>query len=128
MIKFTIQKKCRNICEDKLLIASEHYLGGTMGYISGFPTMLEPIMCVLGYSNYFSGLCGALVFVFGILGSFILGFALHLIGHHHAVTLVKLMISILVVVFAGLMYVMQLSNQPVLIAFMCAIFGFVSIG
>ena len=99
-----------------------------MGNISGFQTMLEPILCVLGYSNYFSGLCGALVFVFGILGSFILGFALHMIGHHYAVILVKLMICILVAVFAGLMYVMQLSNQPILIAFMCSIFGFVSIG
>ena len=87
-----------------------------MGYISGFQTMLEPILCVLGYSNYFSGLCGALVFVFGILGSFILGFVLHWIGKHHAVVLVKLMISVLVLVFAGLMYVMQLPNQPILIA------------
>ena len=43
------------------------YIGGAMGYISGFQTMLEPIMCVLGYSNDFSGLCGALVFVSGIL-------------------------------------------------------------
>ena len=104
------------------------FLGGAMGYISGFQTMLEPIMCVLGYSNYFSGLCGALVFVFGIVGSFILGFILHLIGHHRAVILVKLMICTLVAVFAGLMYVMQLPNQPILIAFMCSIFGFVSIG
>ena len=69
-----------------------------MGYLSGFQTMLEPIMCGLGYSNDFSGLCGALVFVSGILGSFILGFVLHLIGHHHAVILVKVMSSILVVV------------------------------
>ena len=99
-----------------------------MGYISGFQTMLEPILCVLGYSNYFSGLCGALVFVFGILGSFILGFVLHWIGKHHAVILVKLMISVLVVVFAVLIYVMQLPNQPILVAFMCSIFGFVSIG
>ena len=103
-------------------------LGGAMGYISGFQTMLEPILCVLGYSNYFSGLCGALVFVFGVLGSFVLGFLLHWIGKHHAVLLVKVMISILVLVFASLMFVMQLPNQPILIAFMCAIFGFVSIG
>ena len=99
-----------------------------MGYISGFQTMLEPIMCVLGYSNYFSGLCGALVFVSGVFGSFILGFVLHLVGHHHAVTLVKVMIGILVAVFVALMFVMQLPNQPVLIAAMCSIFGFVVIG
>ena len=99
-----------------------------MGYISGFQTMLEPILCVLGYSNYFSGLCGALVFVSGIFGSFVIGFLLHMIGHHHAVILVKVTIGILVGVFAGLMFVMQLPDQPILIAFMCSIFGFVSIG
>ena len=99
-----------------------------MGYINGLQTMLEPILCVLGYSNYFSGLCGALVYVSGIFGSFIIGFVLHIIGHHHGVILVKLMISILVPVFAELMYVMQLPDQPILIAFMCSIFGFMSIG
>lgn len=103
-------------------------LGGAMGYLSGFQTMLEPIMCVLGYSNDFSGLCGALVFVCGILGSFVIGFILHWIGHHHAVVLVKVMTGIMVGVFVALIFVMQLPNQPAVIAIMCSVFGFVSIG
>ena len=118
--------------KDKILRHTFHlyilFSGGAMGYISGFQTMLEPILCVLGYSNYFSGLCGALVFVSGIFGSFVIGFFLHMIGHHHAVVLVKVTIGILVAVFAGLMFVMQLPDQPILIAVMCSIFGFVSIG
>ena len=46
-----------------------------MGYISALETVTEEIMCSLGYSNYFSGLCGALLFVGGLVGSFIFGLA-----------------------------------------------------
>ncbi len=46
-----------------------------MGYISALETVTEEIMCSLGYSNYFSGLCAALVFIGGLVGSFIFGLA-----------------------------------------------------
>ena len=107
---------------------SLYVLGGAMGYLGGFQSMLEPIMCVLGYSNDFSGLCGALVFICGIFGSAVIGFILHCVGHHHAVVLVKVMIGILVGVFAALSFVMQLPNQAVVIAIMCSVFGFILIG
>ena len=99
-----------------------------MGYLGGFQSMLEPIMCVLGYSNDFSGLCGALVFICGIFGSVVIGFILNCVGHHHAVVLVKVMIGILVGVFAALSFVMQSPNQAVVIAIMCSVFGFILIG
>ena len=54
------------MCVFKYITMSLYILGGAMGYLGGFQSMLEPIMCVLGYSNDFSGLCGALVFICGI--------------------------------------------------------------
>ena len=45
-----------------------------MGYLSALQMKNEPILCSLGYSNEFSGLCGALIFIGGIFGSIVLGY------------------------------------------------------
>ena len=104
------------------------FSGAALGYLSCFQASLEPIMSSMGYSNYFSGLCGALVFICGIFGSFILGTLLHFIGRQHSVAFVKVMTSIMILLFAGFPFVMRLPNQPVVLASMCSVYGFVAVG
>ena len=104
------------------------FSGAAMGYLSFFQAKLEPIMSSIGYSNYFSGLCGALVFICGIFGSFILGTLLHYIGRQHSIAFVKVLTSILIILFAGFPFVMRLPNQWVLLASTCSVFGFVIVG
>ncbi|XP_031193116.1 solute carrier family 49 member A3 isoform X3 [Mastomys coucha] len=63
----------------KLLIQNKAYVilavcfGAGIGVFSSFSALLEQILCANGYSNEFSGLCGALFIVFGILGALLLG-------------------------------------------------------
>ncbi|KAM5158621.1 solute carrier family 49 member A3 isoform 4-T4 [Callospermophilus lateralis] len=63
----------------KLLLQNKAYVilavcfGGGIGIFSSFSALLEQILCASGYSNGFSGLCGALFIVFGILGALVLG-------------------------------------------------------
>ena len=104
------------------------FTGAAIGYISSFQAMLEPIMCAMGYSNYFSGLCGALVYISGILGSFILGTFIHFIGRQYSIIFIKSMSSVLILIFAVFPMIMQLPNEPVVVAVMCSIFGFVAVG
>lgn len=44
--------------------------GGAQGYLSAQQIKNEPIMCSLGYSNFFSGLTASLVFIGGIVGEY----------------------------------------------------------
>ena len=103
------------------------FSGAALGYLSFFQATLEPIMSSMGYSNYFSGLCGALIFICGIFGSFVLGTLLHFIGQQHCVAFVKLITSILILMFAGFIFVMHLPDQSVILASMCSVFGFSAI-
>jgi hypothetical protein len=48
--------------------------GGATGFISTVMGLNEEIMCSLGYSNQFSGLCSALVIIGGLLGAIFFGF------------------------------------------------------
>ena len=104
------------------------FSGGALGYLSFFQATLEPIMTSMGYLNYFSGLCGALVFICGIFGSFVLGTLLHFIGRQHSVAFVKVITSILILMFAGFIFVMRLPNQSLVLASMSSVFGFILVG
>ena len=66
--------------------------------------------------------------VSGVLGSFILGTFIHFIGRQYSIIYIKFMSSILIFVFALFPLVMQLPNEPVIVAFMCSVFGFVAVG
>ncbi|XP_021116121.1 major facilitator superfamily domain-containing protein 7 isoform X5 [Heterocephalus glaber] len=61
------------LLQNKAYIILAVCFGGGIGVFSSFSALLEQILCASGYSNEFSGLCGALFIVFGILGALILG-------------------------------------------------------
>ena len=98
-----------------------------MGYISALETVTEEIMCALGYGNFFSGLCAALVFIGGLVGSLIFGVAGRKVGKR-IVWIVKVSSSMMGLILVGLIFVMKMPDQQALFAAFYALFGFFAIG
>ncbi|XP_069818307.1 solute carrier family 49 member A3 [Dendropsophus ebraccatus] len=63
----------------KQLIKNKAYIilmicfGSGLGIFTAFSAFLEQILCFNGYSNFISGLCGALFIVFGAIGALLCG-------------------------------------------------------
>ncbi|XP_062964559.1 solute carrier family 49 member A3 [Cynocephalus volans] len=112
----------------KLLVRNKAYVilavcfGGGIGIFSSFSALLEQILCVNGYSNEFSGLCGALFIVFGILGALALGLYVDRTKRFTEVTKIGLCLTSLACVAFAL--VSQLRGQTVALAAVCALLGF----
>ena len=87
----------------------------------------EEIMCALGYSNQFSGLCSALVIIGGLAGAVFFGYLLHLFPDRILI-IAKSGLILVATVMAGLMVIMNIPNQVVLIATGYTTAGFLSIG
>ena len=98
-----------------------------MGYISALETVTEEIMCSLGYTNSFSGLCGALVFIGGLVGSFLFGMAGRKSGTR-IVYVVKLTTLMMGIILIGMIFVMNMPDQKTLFAFSYTAFGIFAIG
>ncbi|XP_078532680.1 solute carrier family 49 member A3 isoform X1 [Lissotriton helveticus] len=96
-------------------------VGAGIGIITAFSALLEQILCVMGYSNSFAGLCGALLIAFGLLGAFLLGLY---------IDRTKMFIEATKVFFCGaalasiaFALVSRLPGQPALVAVFCSLFG-----
>ena len=98
-----------------------------MGYINALQTVIEVVMCPLGYANYFSGLCAALIIIGGLVGSFLFSFAAQKAGKRilYVVKFTALMKGLIII---GLIFVLQLSHQEALCSVTCTVFGFFAIG
>ncbi|XP_033614789.1 solute carrier family 49 member A3 isoform X3 [Fukomys damarensis] len=95
--------------------------GGGIGVFSSFSALLEQILCASGYSNEFSGLCGALFIVFGILGALILGLYVDRTKHFTEATKIGLCLASLACVAFSL--VAQLQGQAIALAAICSLLG-----
>ena len=101
--------------------------GGATSYISSVTALNEEIMCALGYSNDFSGLCSALVIIGGLLGALFFGtLSKYLSKHILRIARCGLLLEILICV--GLAVVMRLPFQHALFASGYAMARFVAIG
>ncbi|KAM4855001.1 solute carrier family 49 member A3 [Thomomys bottae] len=111
----------------KLLVQNKAYVilavcfGGGIGVFSSFSALLEQILCASGYSSEFSGLCGALFIVFGILGALVLGLYVDRTKCFTEATKIGLCLSSLTCVAFAL--VAQLQEQQVALAAICSLFG-----
>ncbi|XP_069877714.1 solute carrier family 49 member A3 [Dipodomys merriami] len=111
----------------KLLVQNKAYVilavcfGGGIGVFSSFSALLEQILCVNGYSNEFSGLCGALFIVFGILGALGLGLYVDRTKCFTEATKIGLCLTSMTCVAFAL--VSQLQQQQVALAAICALCG-----
>ena len=98
-----------------------------MSCISALETVAEEVMCSLGYANYFSGLCAALIFIGGLVGSFLFSFAARKAGKRilHVVKFSTLMTGLIII---SLIFVIRLSHQEALFAVTFTALGFFAIG
>ncbi|KAL2779945.1 solute carrier family 49 member A3 isoform 4, partial [Daubentonia madagascariensis] len=95
--------------------------GGGTGVFSSFVALLEQILCASGYSNEFSGLCGALFIVFGILGALVLGIYVDRTKCFTEATKISFCLtSVACVAFA---LVSQLQGQTLALAAICSLLG-----
>ncbi|XP_047423168.1 solute carrier family 49 member A3 isoform X4 [Sciurus carolinensis] len=112
----------------KLLLRNKAYVvlavcfGGGIGVFSSFSALLEQILCANGYSNEFSGLCGALFIVFGILGALVLGLYVDRTKHFTEATKIGLCLASMACVAFAL--VSRLQGQALAVAAICSLFGF----
>ncbi|KAL2779946.1 solute carrier family 49 member A3 isoform 5, partial [Daubentonia madagascariensis] len=111
----------------KLLLRNKAYMllavcfGGGTGVFSSFVALLEQILCASGYSNEFSGLCGALFIVFGILGALVLGIYVDRTKCFTEATKISFCLtSVACVAFA---LVSQLQGQTLALAAICSLLG-----
>ncbi|XP_048220124.1 solute carrier family 49 member A3 [Perognathus longimembris pacificus] len=111
----------------KLLVQNKAYVilavcfGGGIGVFSSFSALLEQILCANGYSNEFSGLCGALFIVFGILGALVLGLYVDRTKCFTEATKIGLCLTSMACVAFAL--VSRLQEQHVALAVICSLFG-----
>ncbi|XP_055467718.1 solute carrier family 49 member A3 [Psammomys obesus] len=111
----------------KLLVQNKAYIilaicfGGGIGIFSSFSALLEQILCANGYSNEFSGLCGALFIVFGILGALLLGLYVDRTKHFTEATKIGLCLTSLT--FVAFALVSQLQRQTFALAAICSLLG-----
>ncbi|XP_050011575.1 solute carrier family 49 member A3 isoform X6 [Alexandromys fortis] len=111
----------------KLLIQNKAYVilaicfGGGIGIFSSFSALLEQILCANGYSNEFSGLCGALFIVFGILGALLLGLYVDRTKHFTEATKIGLCLTSMT--FVAFALVSQLQGQTFALAAICSLLG-----
>ena len=100
-----------------------------MGYLSAQQIKNEPIMCALGYTNWFSGLSASLVFVGGIVGSIILGlvFIRIPVGARQLLA-AKLLLLPLIGLLVAMIFVMRIPNLTPAVVVVYTLMGLLSIG
>ena len=98
-----------------------------MGFIGALQTATEEVMCSLGYTNYFSGLCAALIFIGGLVGSFLFSFAARKAGKR-ILYVVKFSSLVLGFIIISLIFVIKLIHQEALYAVAFTALGFFAIG
>ncbi|XP_029805754.1 solute carrier family 49 member A3 isoform X4 [Suricata suricatta] len=112
----------------KLLLRNKAYVilavcfGGGIGIFSSFSVLLEQVLCVKGYSNEFTGLCGALFVVFGVLGA--LALSLYVDRTKHFTEAVKIGFCLTSLVCVAFALVSQLQGQTLALAAICSLLGF----
>nr|XP_012638880.2 LOW QUALITY PROTEIN: major facilitator superfamily domain-containing protein 7 [Microcebus murinus] len=111
----------------KLLLRNKAYIllavcfGGGTGIFSSLMALLEQIFCERGYSSEFSGLCGALFIVFGILGALVLGIYVDRTKCFTEATKISFCLTSLACVAFAL--VSQLQGQTLALAAICSLLG-----
>lgn len=111
----------------KLLLRNRSYLvlllcfGCGIAVFTCFSSLLQQILCVRGYSNYFAGLCGSLFIVFGVIGAGLLGLFVDRTKMFTEVTKVNLALSALACIAFAV--VSQMRQQEVAVAVACSFFG-----
>uniref|UniRef100_A0ACB8ESD0 Uncharacterized protein n=1 Tax=Sphaerodactylus townsendi TaxID=933632 RepID=A0ACB8ESD0_9SAUR len=112
----------------KMLFKNKAYLvlalsiGGGVGLFTCYTALLEQILCVMGYSNFFAGLCGALFTVSGLIGAFFLG--LYVDRTKKFIESTKIGFCLTALASIAFAVVSQFRNQAYALAVISSLFGF----
>ncbi|XP_074850119.1 solute carrier family 49 member A3 [Carettochelys insculpta] len=112
----------------KMLLTNKPYIilmvcfGGGIGIFTCFSALLEQILCVKGYSNFFAGLNGALFTVFGLLGAFLLG--LYIDKTKKFIEATKISFCLTAFPCIAFAVISRFRNQTVPLAVTSSLFGF----
>ncbi|XP_062853059.1 solute carrier family 49 member A3 [Trichomycterus rosablanca] len=111
----------------KLLLTNKAYMillvcfGAGMGVFTCFATLLEQILCVKGYSNDFSGLCGALFIASGIIGAAFL--SIYVDRTKRFIEAIKINMCLTSLACSAFAAISQMRDQKALVGAVCALFG-----
>ncbi|XP_062985172.1 solute carrier family 49 member A3 [Elgaria multicarinata webbii] len=112
----------------KMLMRNKAYIllafcfGGGIAAFTCFSALLEQILCVNGYSNFFAGVCGALFIVFGLIGAFFLGLYVDRTKKFTEAT--KICICLAALASIAFAVISQFRNQTYALAAISSLFGF----
>ncbi|XP_063150938.1 solute carrier family 49 member A3 [Candoia aspera] len=119
-------------CEGlKMLIRNKPYVILSLCFGTGIAlficlsALLEQVLCVNGYSNFFAGLTGALLILFGLFGAFFLGLYVDRTKKFTETTKISFILSALF--FIAFILVCQMRNQTYAVAIgssLLGLFGF----
>ncbi|XP_069486701.1 solute carrier family 49 member A3 isoform X3 [Ambystoma mexicanum] len=112
----------KKLLKNKAYVILMICFGAGIGIFTAFSALLEQILCVVGYSNLFAGLCGALFIGVGILGAFLLG--LYIDRTKNFTEAIKICFAMAALASIAFALVSRLPNQPALVAAVCSLFGF----
>ncbi|XP_075681646.1 solute carrier family 49 member A3 isoform X2 [Rhinoderma darwinii] len=112
----------------KKLIRNKAYVilmicfGTGLGIFTAFSTFLEQILCFKGYSNFISGLCGALFILFGAIGALLCG--LYVDRTKKFTEVVKICFALTAFTVIGFAVASNLKNMAPLLVVICSLLGF----
>uniref|UniRef100_UPI00358E5933 solute carrier family 49 member A3 isoform X1 n=1 Tax=Myxine glutinosa TaxID=7769 RepID=UPI00358E5933 len=96
--------------------------GTGIGVITCFTTLLAQILCARGYTDEFSGICGALTIALGIVGAGITGVYVDHTKHFTQVSKINFLLASLAAIAFALLCLQR--DQAVAVAFSCSLLGF----
>ena len=102
------------------------FIGGGTGYITAISTKISQILTSLGYTPQFAGGSGSLVFVAGLLASFVFGVISHKLKK--PVLLLKLGCPVVFLALGIMNYSMKLEDEQPFILISSALVGILLIG
>ncbi|KAG8454940.1 hypothetical protein GDO86_001238 [Hymenochirus boettgeri] len=111
----------KQLMSNKAYVVLMLCFGAGLGIFTAFSSFLEQILCFKGYSNFFSGVCGALFIFFGFIGALICG--LYVDRTKKFTEVVKTCLALTALTSIAFALVINFRGQKVLVAIVCAVFG-----
>ncbi|XP_053321779.1 solute carrier family 49 member A3 [Spea bombifrons] len=112
----------KKLMKNKAYVILMLCFGAGLGLFTAFSTFLEQILCFKGYPNFFSGVCGALLIFFGVVGALVCG--LYVDRTKKFTEVVKICFSLTALANIAFAVASNFRNQNILLAIICSLFGF----